>query len=262
MEPEPALQRHLVDFDDHTVDFVGHLVAMLAPVVDALLHAGHVVDQCGVLGNRQAPGPQRQVRVVLGGRAKAFGVPQPVADHPQLAAGGDRRILLAQRSRGAVARVGERRLARLDQARVERLEVRHLEEHLAAHLEDFGHRVIVAGGEPFGDVVDGAGVERDVLAGAAVAPGRRPDQPPVAVDQRQCDAVDLEFAQVVRVVTDLGVDPGGPGAEFLGAEGVVEAQHPFQVLGRLEIRREARAADQLGGRIGRAQLGMLFLERL
>lgn len=100
---QPALQRHLVDFDHHAVDFVVHLVAVLAPVVDALAHTGQVGCQGGVFGNRQSPCPQRQVCLMQGGRAKALHVAQPVADHPQPAARGDRRVFLAQRSRRAVA---------------------------------------------------------------------------------------------------------------------------------------------------------------
>src|ERR1700738_2129117 len=145
-------------------------------------------------------------------------MPQSVTDHSQLSAGGDARILLAQRARGAVPGVGEGRLARLDQARVERLEVLPLEEDFAAYLKDFGQRVIVAGCQPKGDLVNGTSIECDVLAGAAVAASRCPGQPTVTVGQRQCDPVDLEFAQVVRVIADLGVNPGRPGAEFLWAE--------------------------------------------
>ena len=170
-----------------------------------------------------------------------------MTDHPQLSAGGDGRILLAQGSRGAVARVGEGRLARLDQTGVERLEVRHLKEDFAAYLKDFGQGVILVGGQTKRDVVNGASVQCDVLTGAAVAASRRPGQPTVAVDQRQCDAVDFEFTQVVRVVTDLGVNPGSPGAEFLCAESIVEAEHPFQMVNRLEIRCEAGATNQLCG---------------
>ncbi len=184
-----------------------------------------------------------------------------MADHPQLAARGDRGILLPQRSRRAVARVGERRLAVFDECGVERFEIGEPEEHLTAHLEHVGYRVVVAGREPFGDVVDGAGVERDVLAGAAVAAGRGSDQPSVAVDQRQCDAVDLQLAQKRHVVADLGVDARRPQVELLGAEHVVQRQHPLQMLGGGEVGGEAGAADQLGRRVGRAQLGMLVLER-
>ena len=195
-------------------------------------------------------------------RAEAFGVAEAVADHPQLAPGGDGRVLLPQRSGRAVAGIGERRLALGDQAGVEVLEVGDPEEHLAAHLEHTRHREFLGAGELFGDVVDGAGVERDVLTGAAVAAGRGAHQPAVAVDQRQRHPVDLELAQVVRVVTDLAADARGPGRKLLGREHVVQAQHPFEMLGRGEVGREAGATDQLRRRIGGAQFGVLVLERL
>ena len=129
-------------------------MTVLAPVGDALQRAGRVLHPRGVFGDGQAPGPQREVRVVQGGRPKSLGVSQPVADHPQLAASGDRGILLPQRPRRAVARVGERRLAVFDQCGVERFEIGEPEEHLTAHLEHVGYRIVVAGGEPLGDVVD------------------------------------------------------------------------------------------------------------
>ena len=96
---EPALQGEIVDFDHHTVDFVLDLVAVLAPVADALPHRGQAGHPGGVVGDRQAPGLEREVGVVQGGRAEPFGVAQPVADHPQRAAGGHRRVLLPQRTR-------------------------------------------------------------------------------------------------------------------------------------------------------------------
>ncbi len=50
----------------------------------------------------------------------------------------------------------------------------------------------------------------------------------------------------MRLVADLRRYPRSPGAKFLGAERVVEAEHPLEVLGRLELRREPGAAHQLG----------------
>jgi hypothetical protein len=148
---------------------------------------------------------------VLGFRRKPLGAADAVADHPQLAPRGDGRVLLAQRPGRAVARIGERRLAVFDQAGVERLEVGEQEEHLTAHLEQRRNREVVAGREAFGHVVDGAGVERHVLADPAVAPGGGAFQPAVAVDQRQGHPVDLELAQVVRVLADLVLDAIAPG---------------------------------------------------
>ena len=167
------------------------------------------------------------------GGAEALGTAEAVADHPQPAPRGDRRVLLPQRAGGAVARVGERRLALGDQAGVELLEVGEAEEHLAAHLEHLrapGTRRWAV--SRLRDVVDGAGVERDVLAGAAVAAGGRADQLAVAVHQRERDTVDLQLAQELGVVADLAGQPRRPGRQLLGVEDVVQAQHPLEVVGR------------------------------
>ena len=96
---------------------------------------------------------------------------------------------------------------------------------------------------------------------ASVAASGGPYQPAVAVDQRQRNAVDLELAQVMRVVADLAADARGPGGQFLGSKHVVQAQHPLEVLGRGEVGGESGTADQLGRRIGGAQLGVLLLQR-
>ena len=137
---EPALQRHLVDFDHHAVDFVLDVVAVLAPVGDAFGDRVDALHPRGVLGHRQAPRLERPVGVVQRLGAEALGVAEAVADHPQLAPRGDGRVLLPQRAGRAVARIGERRLALRDEAGVEVLEVGEPEEHLAAHLEHLRDR--------------------------------------------------------------------------------------------------------------------------
>ena len=220
---------------------------MLGDRVDAL-HPG------GVIGHRQPPRLERAIGVVQCFGAETLGVSEAVADHPQLAARGDGRILLAQRAGGAVAGIGERRLALCDEAGVEVLEVGDTEEHLTAHLEHLRNREFLGAGELFGDVVDGARVQRDVLAGATVATGGRPLQPSVAIHQRQRDPVDLELAQVVRVVADLALGARSPRRELVRREHVVEGQHPLEVVGRGEVGGESRAADELRRRIGGAQL--------
>ncbi len=87
-------------------------------------------------------------------------------------------------------------------------------------------------------------------------------QLPVAVHQRESHTVDLELAEVVRVGSDLTLDAAGPRSEFLWGEGVVQAEHPLQMLSGGELGGEAGSADQLRGRVGRAQLGVSVLERL
>ncbi len=204
------MQRDVVDFDHHTVDFVLDVVAVFTPVRDAFGHRVQALHLGGVLGHRQAPRLERAVGVVQRLGLEAFGVAETVADHPQLSAGGDGRILLPQRTRGAVTRIGERRFALGDQPGVEFLEVGDPEEHLTAHLEHVGQREFLCARELLRNVVDGARVERDVLAGAAVTAGGGALQPAAAVDQRQRDPVDLQLAQELGVVTDLAGEPARP----------------------------------------------------
>ena len=113
-------------------------------------------------------------------------------------------ILLPQRAGGAVARIGERRLALRDQAGVELLEVLEREEHLAAHLEHLrapGIRRCRCSRSGTSSMVRTLSV-----TSSPVRPSPRvaaADQPPVAVDQLERHPVDLQLAQLVRVVADL-----------------------------------------------------------
>ena len=112
-----------------------------------------------------------------------------------------------------------------------------------------------------GHRVDRLDVGGDVLAGAAVAAGERPDQPAVLVEQVDRQPVDLELAQQVGLLDAVAAEPGVPRLELLVGERVVEALHPLQVVDRGELGRD-RAADLLGRRVRRAQLGELLLELL
>ena len=83
------------------------------------------------------------------------------------------------------------------------------EEHLAAHLEQPGTS---SPASSRGHGGDGAHVERDVLAGRAVAAGQRAHQSAVLVEQVDGHAVDLELAQVVDGGRALvALDALGPG---------------------------------------------------
>ena len=181
---------------------------------------------------------------------KPVALAEAVADQPQVPGRGDPRVLLAQRAGRGVARVGERRLARLDQRGVERLEVRQPEVDLAAHLDQLRHRELGGAGEPVGHLLQGAHVERDVLAGAPVAAGERPGEHAVLVEQVDRQPVDLELAEVVHLPRRR--PPGPPArptraASSLG-ERVVQAEHALEVVVRDEVGGEP-AADLLRRRL-------------
>ncbi len=114
--------------------------------------------------------------------------------------------------------------------------------------------------QPRRDRGDRPDVRRDVLAGAAVAPGGRPDQRAVPVDQVDRQPVDLQLAQVR--------------ARRRRARAARSAQPPrsssVNTLSRLSSRSrcstgvnsvEIGAVHGLGRRVGRAQLRVLLLER-
>lgn len=194
-------------------------------------------------------------------RPPSLGVADAVTDHPQLAPGGDLRVLLPQRPGRRVAWIGERRLAIGHQGRVERLEILDTEEDLAAHLEDVRDRIAVGGRQSVRDVVDGARVERDVLTGATVATGDTAFEDTVAVHERQRDTVDLEFAEELDLGTGVGVDPLDPGGHLVVVEDVVQRHHPLEMVDRGESGGET-AADQFCRRVGRRELGVTVLEVL
>ena len=111
------------------------------------------------------------------------------------------------------------------------------------------------------DVRDLADVFGHVLAPAPVAAGRRLRQPPVLVDQRHRQAVDLGFRHQREVIT-LGQlrRPAVPVAQPRLVEDVAQAQQPLPVLDHGERRQRTRP-HLLRGRVGRDQRGVRVLQR-
>ena len=141
----------------------------------------------------------------------------------QRAAGGHGGILLAQRPRGGIARIGED--ARAREPRVERNEIGLGHIDLAANLEDFGR----VAGKPLRDIQDCAHIGRHVLADLPVAARRRLDQHAVLITQRAAQPVDLGLRRQRDRCVGGKVQEASHPRDDLGhlviGKGVVEAQH-------------------------------------
>ncbi|CAB4906100.1 unannotated protein [freshwater metagenome] len=255
--PETTLQRDLVDLDHHAVDLVLDGVPLLAVPLDVgpdRLEVGH--DLVALAGG-QAEGLELLVGLGLALHLEAGAGADAVHQQTQRAGGGDAGVLLPQRPRRGVARVGERRLAGLDLRGVDLGEGGHREVDLAAHLDELGD----VAGELLRHVGPGGHVGGDVLAGDAVAAGGRADQPAALVDQVDGQPVDLELAQVAGAGGAVPVGARGPRRQLVGVEGVVQALHALEVGDRGERRAEA-AVDLLAGRLRGDQGRVLGLQGL
>lgn len=217
------------------------------------------VDDLVVLGGGQTPGVEQLVGRGEAVDAQALVGADAVHHHVQRAGGGDLGVLLAQRSGGRVARVGEGLVVGGDQPGVQLLEAFHGEEDLAADLDERGDVLALQAVRDLGDRPDVGG---DVLAGAAVAAGGRPGQAAVLVGEVDGEAVDLELAQEVVVGgADVLGDPVGPGGQLLVVEGVVEGEHAFAVDHGGELR-AVGPGDLLGRGVRGAQRRVLLLQCL
>src|SRR5712692_584187 len=211
--------------------------------------------------DRKAPSHERFQQLVLCRDGELLAGRLDVeAEDSQAAAARDLGIELPQRSRGGIARVGERGLARLLTLAVQLGEAGLGKVDLAAHLHQPGPPLAR---EPQRHVDHRAQVGGDVFAHQAVAARGADHEHPLFVCEAHRGAVDFHFQRVAGG-TDLWDEPGVailPFGELRLVERVGERQHRHQMAVLLERRRRFRA-DALRGAVGSAELGMLGLELL
>ncbi len=173
---------------------------------------------------------------------------------PQRPRGGDARVLLPQRARRGVARIGEQFSARFLLRRVEREKVgaRHID--LAAHLEDLGRIAL----KRLRNITDMRDIGGDILAHLPVAPHRRAHQHALLIAQRAGQAVDLVLGgdrhRLVLAQRQEPPHPRQPFAYLFGGESVVEAHHPHRMGDLGQRRGRDRMPDLARGRIRAHQL--------
>ncbi len=256
-----APERPLVDLDDYAVDLVVELVATLLPPAAALHHrldAGVVV---GVGVDLEAALAQPLDLLAMGGEVETAGRADAVAPDRKRSFGGERGVQLADRARGRVPRVGKGRFAGLGAAFVEGLEVGDRQVDLAPDF-DQGRRVVDAQR----DRLDRSQVLGHVLADAPVAAGCAADEDAVLIGERYRQPVDLRLGGVAELgggdveALEVVADARLPGPQLLLVAGVAEREH---LLGVLDLGKalKRRRPDALRGRVGRAHLGVLRLDR-
>ena len=200
---QTALQRQVVHLHHNAVEGVLDVVAVLLVILDHLDDLVEVRHLARMRRDGDAPPFIERIRLrlvvhLVGHVHRSAFAPLQFADavrvEAQVPARGDARVLLAQRSGGRVARVGERRFAFVLVARVERPEVVPAHEHLAADLHEFGN-VAFRSVQRGGNRLERAHVHRDVLARHAVAARQALHEHAVAVDEVERQAIDLDLAR-------------------------------------------------------------------
>jgi hypothetical protein len=188
-ESEPLLPVEPVELVDDPVDVVAECRALR---FDVAIHREHVVDRFIAFEQRRhrgAPAFDLLHHIILGVGGKRADLAPAVREEAQRARCGDARILLAQRTRGGVARVGEladrggvellfalrgEHPALFHQSFVERREIGLCHIDFAADLEHVGRCAL----QFLRNVGDMADVRGDILADAAVAARRGLDKLP------------------------------------------------------------------------------------
>ena len=133
--PEPLLLVEPVDLDDDAVGLVRQLVAGLAPALGERDDALDVETGLAVRVDRASRARRGAIeRRGLAGRSAVALLEELVRPGREQPAGGDRRVLLAQRARARVARIGVERQARLLALGVDPHELGLGHEHLAADV--------------------------------------------------------------------------------------------------------------------------------
>ena len=150
----------------------------------------------------------------------------------QTARGGDARVLLSEASGGGIARIGEWGSAGVFVLAVQCGEVVPAHEHLAADFHEFGN-IDFRAGQILRNGRNRPHVERDILAGHAIASRQSLFEHAVTVHEIQCQTVDLDFTghrqrfgfRPVEIADHTVV----PVTQLFDGKHVIEAHHARRV---------------------------------
>ena len=234
--------RERIDLDDRAVNVKIQLAARLAHVLDLTLYVRGIGIHRIPRADREAELLQIVERRGVARDWQFVRVLDIEAKDGQLALFGNFAVLLPQRARRRIARVGEQRLFVQFQLCVERVEHGFLHIHLAAH-DQVRRRVF----QLVRDILYGLEVRGHVLADLPVAARCAADKFAVHILKRDRKAVDLVFDHIFRLshrALNAGVELGK----------LVKRKNILQAFERISMRHLGepagrRTPDPLGRRI-------------
>ena len=246
--------REGIDLDNSTVNVEIQFTAGLAHVLDFALHVPRVGVDRIARACRKTKALEVIERLHMAFQRQLVAVLDVEAEDGQLSFPRNFAVLLPQRTRRRVARIGKERLVVQLQFGVEGIEHGLFHVDLTAH-DQMRRRVL----QLFRDVLDGFEVLGYVLAHLTVTACRTADEHAVHIFECDRKAVDLVLDNVLRL-SDGILHTRIELAQFVKRENILQA---FEWVGVRHLGKPAarRAADPLGRRVRVRHLRMLGLER-
>ena len=246
--------REGIDLDDRAVNVEIQLTAGLAHVLNLALHVLRVGVDRIARTCRETEALEVIERLHMAFQRQLVAVLDVEAEDGQLSFPRNFAVLLPQRTRRRVARIGEERLVVQLQFGVEGIEHGLFHVDLTTH-DQMRRRVL----QLFRDVLDGFEVLGYVLAHLTVTARRTADEHAVHIFKRDRKAVNLVLDNVLRL-SDGILHTGIELAQLVKRENILQT---FERVGVRHLGKPAarRAADPLGRRVRVRHLRMLGLER-
>ena len=214
-----------INLHHDAVDVIGQAVALAEGLRTELVHLGGTVAALEVGVHREACHALPSEEVPLAVDVDRVHVGKGVHEGGQVAYGRDLGVLLAKGAGGGVARVGKGGTACLVVLLVEAHERLFGHKDLAAHLDRTVGCAHMRQGlvrQACGHVLDGAHVERDVLAHDAVAARCRAHEHAVLVRKGDAQAVYLKLAHIGGGDAQLALGTLEPLVELVEVHDVVD----------------------------------------
>ena len=160
-------------------------------------------------------------------------------------------VLHAKSTGRGIARIGKFILAISRAFLIDLLEILGSHIYLATDLDKLRDRVFSSSRQPMRNILDYAGIGSDLLAHRAVATSSSGGQAPIAINQVDRQAINLQLGEIGLSRCSIQ-----PILHLASAKNIVQAHHALKVL---NILAGARGSTHLlGGRIRHGKLWVLF----